>query len=153
MRFRSSSFAKGPFGCDVDFAQHVKIYGATPGSAGRYSPAGCTGTEKGRVEGWPDMAPMSTSYVERQNLTKRTHIPRLTNAFSAKVENHAYAVVLHYVCYNFMGLHGKMRVTPAMQAGVTDRLWKMADIVALVEAADAPAAKRGTYKRRQAAPT
>ena len=73
---------------------------------------------------------------------------RLTNAFSKKVENHAYAVALHYMYYDFVRLHGKVRVTPAMQAGLTDRLWEVADIVALVEAADAPAKKRGSYKTK-----
>ena len=141
---------EGAFGCDVDFAQLVKIYGAAPGPAGRYSPAECTGAKKVRVEGSPDMAHVSTSYVERQNLTMRMHMrrfTRLTNAFSKKVENHAYAVALHYMYYNFVRLHGKVRVTPAMQAGLTDRLWEVADIVALVEAADAPAKKRGAYKK------
>jgi len=103
-----------------------------------------------KVEGNPDMAHVSTSYVERQNLTMRMHMrrfTRLTNGFSKKVENHAYAVALHYMYYNFVRLHGKIRVTPAMAAGVTDRLWEVSDIVALVEAADAPARKRGSYKR------
>ena len=72
---------------------------------------------------------------------------RPTNAFSKKVESHAYAVALHYMYYNFVRLHGKVRVTPAMQAGMTDRLWEISDIVALVEAADAPAKKRGPYKK------
>ena len=76
---------------------------------------------------------------------------QLTNAISKKVENHAYAVALHYMYYNFVRLHGKVRVSPAMAAGVTDRLWEVSDIVALVEAADAPAAKRGTYKKRETA--
>ena len=142
---------EGAFGCDVDFAQLVKIYGSAPDSGkGRYSPAECTGARKVKVEGKPDMAHVSTSYVERQNLTMRMHMrrfTRLTNAFSKKVENHAYAVALHYMYYNFVRLHGKVRVTPAMQAGVTDRLWEVSDIVALVEAADAPAKKRGPYRK------
>ena len=111
------------------------------------------GTRWIRVEGSPDMAHVSTSYVERQNLTMRMHMrrfTRLTNAFSKKVENHVYAVALHYMYYNFVRLHGKVRVTPAMAAGVTDRLWEIRDIVALVEAADAPAKKRGSYKDRSA---
>ena len=144
---------EGAFGAHVDFAQLVKIYGATPGPAGRYSPAECTEARKVKIEGSPDPKHVSTSYVERQNLTMRMHMrrfTRLTNAFSEKVENHAYAVALHYMYYNFVRLHGKVRVTPAMQAGLTDRLWEVADIVALVEAADAPAKKRGTYKKHEA---
>lgn len=142
---------EGAFGADVDYAQLVKIYGASPESAkGRYSPAECTGAKKVKVEGNPDMKHVSTSYVERQNLTMRMHMrrfTRLTNGFSKKVENHAYAVALHYMYYNFVRLHGKVRVTPAMAAGVTDRLWEVSDIVALVEAADAKPAKRGSYKK------
>jgi len=143
---------EGAFGADVDYAQLVKLYGSSPDSAkGRYSPAECTGARKVKVEGNPDMKHVSTSYVERQNLTMRMHMrrfTRLTNGFSKKVENHAYAVALHYMYYNFVRLHGKVRVTPAMQAGVTDRLWEIGDIVALVEAADIPAKKRGSYTKK-----
>ena len=99
------------------------------------------------------MAHVSTFYVERQNLImwmKMRRLTRLINAFSSKVENHAYAVALHYMCYNFDRLHGKVRVTSAMAAGVTDRLWEVSDIVALVEAADAPPKKRRAYKRTPA---
>ena len=131
----------GAFGCDVDYAMLDKIYGASPESAkGRYSPADCIGAKKKRVEGRPDPAHVSTSYVERQNLTMRMHMrrfTRLTNAFSKKVENHAYAVALHFVFYNFVRIHKTLRVTPAMAAGLTDRLWEIRDIVALVEAAEA----------------
>jgi IS1 family transposase len=146
---------EGAFGADVDYAQLVKIYGASPDSAkGRYSPAECTGIRKTRVEGRPDPAHVSTSYVERQNLTMRMHMrrfTRLTNAFSKKVENHAYAVALHFTFYNFVRIHKTLRVTPAMAAGLTDRLWDMRDIVALVEAAEAAESpkKRGPYKPRQ----
>ncbi len=147
---------EGAFGADVDFAQLVKIYGTTPESAkGRYSPAECTGTRKMTVEGKPDPTHVSTSYVERQNLTMRMHMrrfTRLTNAFSKKVENHAYAVALHCTFYNFVRIHKTLRVTPAMAAGLTDRLWEMKDIVALLEAqeaADIPK-KRGPYKPRVA---
>ena len=146
---------EGAFGADVDYAQLVKMYGASPDSAkGRYSPAECTGIKKTRVEGSPDMAHVSTSYVERQNLTMRMHnrrFTRLTNAFSKKVENHAYSVALHMMYYNFVKIHSKLRVTPAMAAGVTDRLWEMNDIVALVEASATPARKRGSYKKKVAA--
>lgn len=140
------------FGADVDYAQLVKIYGNAPGGAtGRYSPAECTGIKKTTVEGSPDVAHVSTSYVERQNLTMRMHMrrfTRLTNAFSKKVENHAYAVALHFMYYNFVRLHAKLRVSPAMAAGVSDRLWEIADIVALVEAADVKPTKRGVYKKK-----
>lgn len=139
------------FGADVDYTQLVKLYGAAPESAkGRYSPADCTGIRKTTVEGAPDPAHVSTSFVERQNLTMRMQMrrfTRLTNAFTKKVEHHAYAVALHFMYYNFVRIHGKLRVTPAMGAGVTDRLWEIADIVALVEAADAKPGKRGTYQR------
>lgn len=139
------------FGADVDYAQLVKIYGNAPGGAtGRYSPAECTGIKKTTVEGSPDEVHVSTSYVERQNLTMRMHmrrLTRLTNAFSKKVENHAYAVALHFMYYNFVRLHAKLRVSPAMAAGVTNRLWEISDIVALVEAADAKPAKRGPYQK------
>jgi len=143
---------EGAFGADVDYAQLVKIYGASPdGTKGRYSPAECTGLRKTKVEGNPDMKHVSTSYVERSNLTMRMHMrrfTRLTNAFSKKVENHAHAVALFTTYYNFVRLNKTLRVTPAMAAGVSDRLWEVADIVALVEAAEAPAKKRGTYKKK-----
>jgi len=94
-----------------------------------------------------------TSYVERSNLTMRMHMrcfARLTNAFSKKVENHAHAVALFTTYYNFVRIHKALRVTPAMAAGVSDRLWEVADIVALVEAAEAPTKKRGSYNKREA---
>lgn len=143
---------EGAFGADVDYAQLVKLYGALGGSSPekRYSPAECTGIRKRTVEGRPDDAHVSTSYVERNNLTMRMHMrrfTRLTNGFSKKVENHAYAVALHMMYYNFVRIHGKLRMTPAMAAGVTDRLWEISDIVALVEAADSKPAKRGPYKK------
>lgn len=145
---------EGAFGADVDYAQLVKIYGSSPDSAkGRYSPAECTGIKKTRIEGDPDYAHVSTSYVERQNLTMRMHMrrfTRLTNGFSKKVENHAYSVALHMMYYNFVRIHGKLRTSPAMAAGVTERLWEVADIVALVEAGDAKPVKRGPYSKRDA---
>jgi IS1 family transposase len=141
---------EGAFGADVDYAQLVKMYGATIGAPGRYSPAECTGSKKIRREGNPDINHVSTSYVERQNLTIRMHMrrfTRLTNAFSKKVENHAHAVALHMMYYNFVRIHKTLRVTPAMQAGVADRLWEIADIAKLVEDAEAVPAKRGAYKK------
>ena len=100
---------EGAFGADVDYGMLVKIYGASPDSAkGRYSPADCTGARKERIEGNPDPKHISTSYSERQNLTMRMHMrrfTRLTNAFSKKIENHAYAVALHLMYYNFVRVH------------------------------------------------
>jgi IS1 family transposase len=143
---------EGAFGADVDYAMLIKLYGAAPeGPQRRYSPAECIGARKTRIEGNPDPAYVSTSYVERQNLTMRMHMrrfTRLTNGFSKKVENHAYAVALHVMYYNFVRIHSSLRVTPAMAAGVSDRLWEIGDIVALVEAAEAKPAKRGPYKKR-----
>jgi IS1 family transposase len=144
---------EGAFGCDVDYAQLVKIYGPTATAPGRYSPAECTGARKRTVEGRPDEDHVSTSYVERSNLTMRMHMrrfTRLTNAFSKKVENHAHAVALHMMYYNFVRIHKTLRVTPAMAAGVSDRLWEIADIAKLVEEAEAKPGKRGPYKTKAA---
>src|SRR5687767_12734561 len=107
------------------------------------------------VSGDPDPGLISTSYVERQNLTMRMHMrrfTRLTNGFSKKVENHAHAVALHMMYYNFVRIHSKLRMTPAMAAGVSDRLWEIGDIVALVEAQEAAegSKKRGPYRKRAA---
>lgn len=127
---------EGAFGNDVDFAQLVKIYGETVEGQKRYSPAECIGTKKKRIVGNPDLCCVSTSFVERQNLTMRMSIrrfTRLTNAFSKKIENHAHSVALHYMHYNFVRIHKTLRVTPAMAAGVTDRLWSIDDIARLVE--------------------
>ena len=143
------------FGADVDYAQLVKIYGKSPESAkGRYSPAECTGIKKNRIEGDPDEAHVSTSYVERQNLTMRMHMrrfTRLTNGFSKKVENHAHSVALHFMYYNFVRQHKSLGgITPAMAAGVTDKLWEMSDVVALIEAEEAKVStKRGPYKKTE----
>ena len=143
---------EGAFGDDIDYAMLNKIYGTAPEAfKGRYSPAECIGAKKDRVTGNPDMGHVSTSYVERNNLTMRMHMrrfTRLTNAFSKKVENHAYAVALHMMYYNFVKMHSKLRMSPAMAAGVSERLWEISDIVALVEAAEAKPAKRGPYKKR-----
>jgi IS1 family transposase len=142
---------EGAFGADVDYAQLVKLYGASSdGAKGRYSPAECTGIIKTPIEGQPDPDHISTSYIERQNLTMRMHMrrfTRLTNAFSKKVENHAYAVALHMIYYNFVKIHTKLRTSPAMAAGVSDRLWEVSDIVSLWEAVEPGATKRGPYKK------
>ena len=105
------------------------------------------------VEGDPDPKHVSTSYAERHNLTMRMHMrrfTRLTNAFSKKVENHAYAVALHMMYYNFVRIHSTLRMSPAMAAGVSDRLWEIGDIVKLVEDAEPKSGKRGPYKKRAA---
>ena len=128
------------FGSEVDFAQLIKIYGETVEGQKRYSPAECIGAKKSKVIGNPDLCWVSTSFVERQNLTMRMSIrrfTRLTNAFSKKIENHAHSVALHYMHYNFVRIHKTLRVSPAMAAGVTDRLWSIGDIVRLVEQAEA----------------
>ena len=146
---------EGAFGADVDYAQLVKLYGEVPENAkGRYSPADCTGIRKTRVEGKPDADHISTSYVERQNLTMRMSMrrfTRLTNAFSKKAENHAHMVALYTTWYNFVRIHKTLRVAPAMAAGLSDRLWSMEDVVALIDAREATPAKRGPYKKRAAA--
>ena len=146
---------EGAFGGDVDYAQLVKMYGPAPeGPQRRYSPAECNGIKKIKVEGSPDPKHVSTSYVERQNLTMRMHMrrfTRLTNAFSKKFESHAHMVALYSVWYNFVRVHKTLRMSPAMAAGVTDRLWSMEDVAALLQAAEAPANKRGPYKKRGAA--
>lgn len=125
------------FGADVDFAQLVKLYGPTIAAPGRYSPAECIGAKKVRVEGNPDIAHVSTSYVERQNLTMRMSMrrfTRLTNAFSKKLDNHIHALALYFVFYNFTRVHKTLRMSPAMAAGVTDRLWSLDDVVAKIDA-------------------
>ena len=135
------------FGDDVDYAQLVKIYGADPQAERRYSPAICLGAEKHPITGNPDPKHISTSYAERQNLTMRMHMrrfTRLTNAFSKKLENHGYAVALHQMFYNFTRIHQTLRVTPAMAAGVTDKLWDMTDIVKVLEDWEADMATAGT---------
>ena len=111
----------------------VKMYGTAPDSAkGRYSPAECTGARKTWIEGDPDPKHVSTSYAERQNLTMRMSMrrfTRLTNAFSKKIENHVHALSIYFMHYNFVRIHQSLRVTPAMAAGVTDRLWELEDVV------------------------
>ncbi len=124
------------FGADVDFAQLVKMYGTAPEAEKRYSPPVCVGAKKETFNGKPDKRHISTSYVERQNLTMRMHMrrfTRLTNSFSKKVENLAHAVSLHFMHYNFVRIHQTTRVTPAMAAGVTDTLWEIEDIARLTD--------------------
>ena len=143
---------EGAFGGDVDYAQLVKVYGDAPEAEKRYSPPVCVGARKRRVEGRPDPAHVSTSYAERNNLTMRMSIrrfTRLTNAFSKKIENHAHSVALHFMHYNFCRQHKSLDgISPAMAAGVTDRLWDIEDIVRLVDEAAPKPGPRGPYKKR-----
>ena len=129
---------EGAFGADVDYAQLVKLYGASSDSVkGRYSPAQCTGIKKTPIEGKPDQKHISTSFVERQNLTMRMSMrrfTRLTNALSKKFENHVHALSLYFVHYNWMRIHKTLRVTPAMAAGLTDKLMGWEDIIAIMDA-------------------
>jgi IS1 family transposase len=122
------------FGCEVDYAMLVKLYGVEQEEV-RYSPSKCLGMETRIISGSPDSEHISTSYVERQNLTMRMSMrrfTRLTNAFSKKVENHAHAIALHYMHYNFARIHKTLRCSPAQEAGVTGKLWNIEDIVALI---------------------
>ena len=132
----------------------VKLYGAAPEAMkGRYSPADCIGTRKEPITGKPDPKHVSTSYVERQNLTMRMSMrrfTRLTNAFSKKIEHHNYAVALHFMYYNFARIHKSLRVSPAMAAGLTTRLWDVADIVDLLDAAEEAPKRPATYRKRAA---
>lgn len=124
------------FGNDIDYAMLVKIYGNDVEGQKRYSPAECIGCEKRTVTGRPDPEKISTSYVERQNLTVRMHnrrFTRLTNAFSKKIENHLASLAIHYMHYNFVRQHQTLRVSPAMAAGVTNRLWDIGDLVRLLD--------------------
>lgn len=142
---------EGAFGADVDFAQLVKLYGPSVAAPGRYSPAECVGAKKVRVEGNPDIAHVSTSYVERQNLTMRMSMrrfTRLTNAFSKKLDNHIHALALYFVFYNFTRVHKTLRMSPAMAAGITYRLWSLDDVVAKIDAMAPAPKKRGPYKKR-----
>ena len=123
------------FGADIDYAMLVKHYGEVAG-AGKYSPGICTGATQHRVEGRPDKAHVSTSYIERANLTTRMgnrRFTRLTNAFSKKAENHEHSVAIHTMHYNFVRIHQTLRCTPAMAAGVSSTLWELEDMVKVLE--------------------
>ncbi|UDL91698.1 IS1 family transposase [Mesorhizobium sp. PAMC28654] len=143
------------FGADIDYAMLVKQYGEPEGKAvpqeRRYSPAVCTGATKKRIEGSPDLAHVSTSYVERQNLTMRMHMrrfTRLTNAFSKKFENHVHMVALYTVWYNFIRIHKTLKTSPAMAAGVSQTLWSMEDICEKMDAIAPRPGPRGPYKKK-----
>ena len=143
---------EGTFGADVDYAQLVKLYGASPESAkGRYSPAECTGIKKTIIEGKPDEKHISTSYNERHNLTMRMQMrrfTRLTNGFSKKFESHVNMVALYTVWYNWVRIHKTLKVTPAMAAGITSKLMGFEDIVALIDAAAPKPGRPKAYKKR-----
>jgi IS1 family transposase len=125
------------FGSEIDYAMLVKHYGPAPeGPQRRYSPAECVGTTVGTVTGNPDKRHVSTSFAERANLSMQMGIrrfTRLTNAFSKKVENHVYALAIYFMHYNYVRIHTTLRVTPAMAAGVSQKLWSMDDVVAMIE--------------------
>lgn len=141
------------FGADVDYGQAVKFYEAEPIGPGRYSPPRVVHTERKVFAGSPDPAHISTSLVERQNLTMRMSMrrfTRLTNGFSKKVENLQAAVSLHFAHYNFVRVHKSLRVTPAMAAGVTDQLWSIEELIERIDAMAPPPKPRGPYKKRAA---
>ena len=142
---------EGSFGADIDYAQLIKVYGNAPEtSKGRYSPADCTGIVKRTVEGRPDDKHISTSFVERQNLTMRMQMrrfTRLTNAFSKKFENHMHMVALYTVWYNFIRIHKTLRVTPAMQAGLSKTVWDMDDLVRIMDERAPKQGRPKTYKK------
>jgi IS1 family transposase len=121
---------------NIDYAQLVKIYGRAPEADKRYSPPICLGTDKTEIHGLPDPEHISTSYVERQNLSMRMgmrRLTRLTNAFSKKLANHMHALSIYFMHYNFVRIHQTLRCTPAMEAGVTEKLWNLSDIVRIVD--------------------
>jgi IS1 family transposase len=131
---------EGAFGSEIDYAMLIKMYEGDSGknvpAERRYSPATCTGSQEQRITGNPDPDFISTSYVERQNLTMRMQMrrfTRLTNGFSKKVDNHKAMIALHYMHYNFGRIHKSLRVTPAMEAGVADHVWSLEEIAGLAE--------------------
>ena len=144
---------EGAFGADVDYAMLVKLYGEPIGKSAerRYSPGDCRGTRKEVVEGEPDKAKISTSHVERQNLSMRMHMrrfTRLTNAFSKKFENHVHMVSLYTVFYNFVRIHKSLKMSPAMAAGVANELLEMEDIVKMIDKAAPKPGRPKTYRKR-----
>lgn len=126
------------FGDNIDYAMLVKLYSSDRGKAEmKYSPADCIGCRSVAIKGNPKYRHISTSFVERQNLTMRMQMrrfTRLTNAFSKKIDNHIAAIALHYMHYNFIRIHQTLRVTPAMEAGIADHVWSIEELVALLDA-------------------
>jgi IS1 family transposase len=135
---------------DADYAMLIKLYGNDDQSGGRYSPPSVVGVETQVIKGNPDPDYINTSYAERQNLTMRMSMrrfTRLTNAFSKKIENHAHAIALYFVWYNFIKFHKTLRMTPAMAAGIAKSPMDMSDVVRLIDARQPPSSKRGPYKK------
>jgi hypothetical protein len=146
------SAVENNFGDGIDYAMLIKMYGAGRETEARYSPAECIGTQRREISGKPDSKHVSTSYVERQNLTMRMHnrrFTRLTNAFSKRIDHHVAAISLHFMYTNFVRIHQTLRCTPAMAAGVTDRLWEMSDIVALLDAEREQRVQAGREKSKR----
>lgn len=143
------------FGWQIDYAMLVKLYGEPRDKEARYSPCECIGTRTVRISGRPEAAHISTSHVERQNLTMRMgmrRFTRLTNGFSKKLANHRAAVAIHFMHYNFCRIHKTLRVTPAMEAGLSNLVWELSELVALLEAKEratvgTEANKRGPYRK------
>lgn len=127
---------EGAFGADIDYSMLIKLYNNPPtGNETRYSPSECCGIKKKKVTGNPDLKHVSTSYTERQNLTMRMSMrrfTRLTNAHSKKIENHIHAIALYFMYYNFARIHSSLRVTPAMEAGISDHVWDLEEIINLL---------------------
>ena len=127
---------EGAFGGEVDYAVLHKVYGTTPTDESRYSPAACLGCDKKPISGNPNPASVSTSFIERQNLTLRMRnrrFTRLTNGFSKKLENLEHSVALHFFVYNFITRHTTIRMSPALKAGVTDHMWSYEELVDLID--------------------
>ena len=145
---------EGAFGGDVDYAMLIKLYGEASGAKGherKYSPAECTGARKELISGYPVKEMVSTSHVERQNLTMRMgmrRFTRLTNGFSKKLENHLHMLSLYFVHYNFVRIHKTLKMTPAMAAGVSATLHDMTWLAGIIEAAAPKAGPRGPYKKK-----
>jgi IS1 family transposase len=142
---------EGAFGMDVDYAMLIKLYGNDSTLDRRYSTGDCIGTQSAVLAGSPDPLHISTSYVERLNLTTRMQIrrfTRLTNGFSKKLENHEAAIALHFMHYNFCRIHKTIRVTPAMEAKLSGHVWSVEELVAIMP--EPVAKKRGAYKKRSA---
>jgi IS1 family transposase len=139
---------EGAFGMDVDYAMLIKLYGSDSFDT-KYSPGECIGTQMAVLQGNPDPKHISTSYVERQNLTMRMSIrrfTRLSNGFSKKLQNHEASVAMYFMYYNFCRVHQTLRVTPAMEAGLTDHVWSIAEMASIVPEPEPK--KRGAYKKR-----
>jgi IS1 family transposase len=141
------------FNGEIDYAQLVKMYGTDTGGAGRYSPPKLISMAKLPINGSPDPDHISTSYVERQNLTMRMSMrrfTRLTNGFSRKMENLAAAVSIHFMHYNFVRVHKSLGTTPAVAAGVSDHVWTLDEMIGLLEAAENVPTRRGSYRKTRA---